>query len=71
MWQAQEGGFAVGSSERRKEINRRRHRRKKMAKLVARSAKATVSEKLQIASKLRALTPGAEEVVARLELDKR
>jgi len=42
-----------------------------MAKLVARSAKATVSEKLQIASKLRALTPGAEEVVARLELDKR
>lgn len=71
MWQAQEGGFAVGSSERRKEINRRRHRKKKMAKLVARCTKATVSEKLQIASKMRALTLGAEDVVNRLELEKR
>lgn len=61
----------MGSSERRKEINRRRHRKKKMAKLTARSAKATVSEKQVIASKIRNLTPGANEIIDRLGLDQR
>ncbi|MEK6249314.1 MAG: hypothetical protein N2C12_14115 [Planctomycetales bacterium] len=61
----------MGSSERRKEINRRRHRKKKMAKLMARSAKATVSEKLVIASKMRKLTPGAVEIIDRLGLEQR
>lgn len=61
----------MGASERRKEINRRRHRKKKMAKLSARCQKATVSEKLHIAGKIRSLTPGAENVIARLELEQR
>lgn len=71
LWQDREGGFALGSSERRKEINRRRHRKKKMAKLVERCTKATVSEKLHIAAKMRALTLGAEVVVNRMGLEKR
>ncbi len=33
--------------------------------------KATVSEKTVIAEKLRKLTPGAEEIIARWELEKR
>jgi len=33
--------------------------------------KATVSEKAVIAEKLRALTPGGEDIVARWDLDKR
>jgi hypothetical protein len=61
----------VACSERRKEINRRRHRKKKLAKLTARSEKATVSEKQFIAAKIRGLTPGAETIIARLELEQR
>ena len=61
----------MGSSERRKEINRRRHRKKKVAKLSARAEKANVSEKTVIAAKIRQLTPGADAIIQRLELDKR
>ncbi len=61
----------MGCSERRKEINRRRHRRKKLAKLAARAEKATVSEKQHIATKIRDLTPGAPVIIDRLGLDQR
>ena len=61
----------MGCSERRKEINRRRHRRKKLTKLSARAEKANVSEKSVIAGKIRQLTPGAEEIIERLDLEKR
>ncbi len=61
----------VSSSERRKEINRRRHRRKKMTQLKRRVEKANVSEKRVIASKIRSLTPGAEKIIASLELEER
>ena len=61
----------MGCSERQKEIKRRRHRRQKMAKLSSRTQKASVSEKAHIAGKIRMLTPGAEEVIKRLELEKR
>ena len=61
----------MGCSERHKEIKRRRHRKKKMAKLCARSQKATVSEKQFIAAKIRSLTPGAENIISRLELEQR
>ena len=61
----------MGLSERKKEINRRRHRRRKMAKLTRRAEKATVSEKSVIAHKIRGLTPGAEVIIQRLELEKR
>jgi len=61
----------VPSNERRKELKRRRHRRKKDAQFARRLDKATVSERGAIAEKLRALTPGAQEIIDRWELEKR
>src|SRR5690606_16983134 len=61
---------ALGS-ERMRELRRRRHRRKKMTHWKKRAAKATVSEKLVIAGKIRELTPGAEQVIAALGLEER
>lgn len=58
------------SSERQRELRRRRHRRKKIPKLKARAAKASSSEKQVIADKLRALTPGAEIIIESLGLAK-
>jgi Family of unknown function (DUF6800) len=58
----------VGISERGKEIKRRRHRRKKLSHLAQRLKKATVSEKLVIAAKIRNLTPGAEVLIDQWEL---
>ena len=55
-------------SERRKEIDRRRHRRKKLTQLKRRLEKATVSEKGEIARKIRELTPGADQIVTDWEL---
>ncbi len=57
--------------ERRKELKRRRHRRKKVALFARKLQKATVSEKAMMAEKLRGLTPGAEGVIERWELEKR
>ena len=59
------------SSERRKEIKRRRHRRKKVSQFAKKLETATVSEKVAMAEKLRQLTPGGDEIVERWELDKR
>ena len=53
----------MGCSERRKEIKRRRKRREQLAHLRARLAKATQSEKVEIARKLREITPGAEKLI--------
>ena len=61
----------VSICERKKEIKRRRHRSKKMVQLERKLKKATVSERAVIAEKIRSLTPGAEVILARLELDKR
>jgi hypothetical protein len=61
----------VPISERRKEIKRRRHRRKKVRHFAEKLKKATVSETAAIADKLRALTPGGQEIVDRWELEKR
>lgn len=60
-----------GISDRKQEINRRRHRKQKLAKLKRRAAKATVSEKAVIAAKIRSLTPGAEQIIATLALEER
>lgn len=57
-----------GISERAKEIKRRRHRRKKLLQLSKRLKKATVSEKAVIVAKLRNLTPGAEVIIERWQL---
>ena len=61
----------MGCSERQKEIARRRHRRQKVAKLHSKLKKATVSEKVVIAQKLRSLTPGAEVIIANWGLEGR
>ncbi len=61
----------MGCSERQKEIKRRRHRRKKIEMFKERLVKATVSEKQQIAQKLRELTPGAEDVISQWSLEER
>lgn len=59
------------SSERRKEIKRRRHRRKKVAQFAKKLEKATVSERATMAEKLRHLTPGGEVIIETWELEKR
>jgi hypothetical protein len=61
----------VSCSERKKELRRRQHRKKKVKILARKLAKATVSEKGVIAEKLRNLTPGGEFVVANWDLEKR
>ena len=60
----------MGCSERQKEIKRRRKRREQLVHLKSRLAKATQSEKVEITRKLRALTPGAELLIANWELEK-
>ena len=61
----------MGCSERAKEIKRRRHRRKKLDLFKRKLKKATVSEKQHIADKLRAMTPGAEDLITNLSLEER
>lgn len=61
----------MGISERQKEIKRRRHRKEKLAQLKRRAEKASASEKAVIAAKIRRLTPGAEEIIARWGLEER
>lgn len=55
-------------SERRRELRRRRKRREQLLRLRGRLAKATQSEKGEIARKLRELTPGAEILINQWEL---
>jgi hypothetical protein len=61
----------VSASERKRELKRRRHRRVKMGHIKRRAAKANVSEKSHLATKIRNLTPGAEEIITRLNLEER
>lgn len=61
----------MSCSERRREIRRRRHRLKKVKLFARKVASANVSEKSVLADKLRNLTPGAEVLIERWELDKR
>jgi fructose-specific phosphotransferase system component IIB len=65
----QERRRAVGGiSERGKEIKRRRQRRKKLAVINRKLQKATASEKMVIAEKIRNMTPGAEVIIKNLSL---
>lgn len=59
------------SSERRKEIKRRRHRRKKLGQMARQLKKATVSERTVIAEKIRNLTPGGDVVIDNWGLESR
>jgi hypothetical protein len=61
----------VGCSERQKELKRRRHRRKKMDHYKAKIEKASVSEKAHIAGKIRCITPGAEQIIEKYNLEER
>ncbi len=61
----------MGISERQKEIKRRRHRKLKLSQLQRRVAQASASEKAVIAAKIRRLTPGADDIVARWGLEDR
>ena len=63
--------LVVGCSERRKEIKRRRTRRQKVEHFKKKVDKATVSEKVAIAAKLRELTPGAEQIIDNWSLEER
>jgi uncharacterized protein with von Willebrand factor type A (vWA) domain len=51
-------------SNRAKEIKRRRKRSEKLTKLKKRLGKATKSEQVEMARKIRDLTPGAEVVIS-------
>jgi hypothetical protein len=57
--------------ERGKEIKRRRHRKKKLAIFTRKLQKATVSERAQIAEKIRSLTPGCEVIIESLGIGER
>ncbi|MGA2797794.1 MAG: DUF6800 family protein [Thermoguttaceae bacterium] len=61
----------MSCSERKRELRRRRHRKKKIGIFARKLASATVSEKAVIADKLRNLTPGGEVLVENWELVKR
>jgi hypothetical protein len=56
-------------SDRKQELKRRRHRRAKLAKWEKKLAKASVSEKQVLAHKIRNLTPGCDEIIARWGLE--
>ena len=60
-----------GISDRKQEIKRRRKRREKVDKFKRKVKKATTSEKLVMADKLRKLTPGAESIIGNLGLEER
>ncbi|MCA9258605.1 MAG: hypothetical protein KDA61_05375 [Planctomycetales bacterium] len=59
----------MGSNERQRELRRRRKRREKLTQLKAKMPKATSSEKTEIARKLREMTPGAEILIERWQLN--
>lgn len=58
----------MAGSERSRELRRRRKRREKVAHLQKRLAKAATSEKQEIVRKLREMTPGAEVIIQKWEL---
>jgi hypothetical protein len=62
---------SVSMSERKRELRRRRHRRKKLDIFTRKLRNATVSERGVIAEKIRGLTPGCEDIISRLDLEKR
>lgn len=54
--------------ERTRELRRRRHRKAKLINLKKRAEKASKSEKAVIATKIRRITPGAEQLIAAWKL---
>jgi hypothetical protein len=60
-----------GISNRMKEVKRRRHRKQKVAKFRGKLKKATTSEKLVMAQKLRKMTTGCELLIGTMGLEER
>ena len=60
-----------GISDRKQEIKRRRKRRVKINHFKRKLKKATTSEKLVMAEKIRKMTPGAETIISDLALEER
>jgi hypothetical protein len=60
-----------GISNRMKEVKRRRHRKQKVANFRGKLKKATTSEKLVMAQKLRKMTTGCEGIIAAMGLEER
>ena len=60
-----------GISNRMKEVKRRRHRKQKVAKFRSKLKKATTSEKLVMAQKLRKMTTGCELLIGAMGLEER
>ena len=60
-----------GISNRMKEIKRRRKRRQTLGKFQSKLKKATTSEKLAMAEKLRKMTSGADVLIAAMGLAER
>lgn len=58
----------MAGSERSRELRRRRKRREKVAHLKKRVDAASPSEKQEIVRKLREMTPGAEVIISKWEL---
>lgn len=58
-----------GINNRMKEIKRRRKRRETVAKFTAKLKKATQSERMVMAEKLRKMTSGCDGLIARLGLE--
>jgi hypothetical protein len=61
--------FMGGIVQRQRELRRRRHRRQKLKVFKRKLAKANASEKTVLAGKIRALTPGAETIIANWGLE--
>lgn len=58
-----------GISDRKQEIKRRRHRKKKILGFKRKLKKSNASEKAVIADKIRKMTVGAEVIIANLGLE--
>lgn len=58
-----------GISDRHQEIARRRHRKKKLEVFKRKLVKASPTDKLAIATKIRKMTPGCETIIETLQLE--
>lgn len=59
----------MAATERRRELRRLRTRRRKTQKILAKAKNASATEKVELARKLRMLTPGADVVIQREGLE--
>ncbi|QDT68129.1 hypothetical protein MalM25_10430 [Planctomycetes bacterium MalM25] len=61
----------MAGSERQRELRRRRKRRENLQEMKAKLPKASASDKVEMARKLRLMTPGCEVLIERWGLEER